>query len=140
MNPNRMQELSTISTAVHLVDRDDPVTAHVTNPSMVAWDIHRADKRWPKQDEAPFLWLTFVCWDALCRQGEYPRTHVDGKTETPSFPRFRDQDCLAIDEPDDDNVSPADPTTPAAEAGSPLHSASEQASTGNVSTTQPTPS
>lgn len=126
MNPNTMRDkLSTIATTVHLVDRD--VEVRVTNPSLVAWDITRADKGWPAADAAPMLWLTFLAWDALCRAGDYPR----GEGKATTFAKFRDEDCLKIDEPEDDET---DPTKTAAADGSPSLSASEPASTGTGST------
>lgn len=134
MNPNKLDpdKLSTIHTTAHLTD-DRDLVVHVRNPSLVAWDITRADKGWPKADDAPLLWLTFLCWDALCRQGDYPRG--EGKSST--FAKFRDDDCLLIDEPED---APADPTKTAAADGSPSLSASEPASTGSGSTKRPTSS
>lgn len=134
MNPNKLTDkLATINTTVHLTD-DRQVDVHVRNPSLVAWDIARADKGWPKADDAPLLWLTFLCWDALCRQGDYDR----GEGKATTFAKFRDEDCLLIDEPEDTDGE--DPTKPAAEAGSASRSASEPASTGTSSRQPPTSS
>lgn len=126
MNPNMMRDsLAAIATTVHLADGRE-LHVNVRNPSLAAWDITRADKGWPKADDAPSLWMTYICWDALCRQGDYPR--ADGKTST--FPHFRDVDCAMIDDPEDVD---ADPTRTAVEQDSPSLSASEPDSPGESS-------
>lgn len=134
MNPNKLDpdKLSTIHTKAHLAD-DRVLEVKVRNPSLCAWDQVRQDKGWPMADVAPMLWLTFLVWDALCRQGDYPR----GEGKQTTFAKFRDDDCLLIDEPED---APADPTKTAAADGSPSLSASEPASTGSDSTKRPTSS
>lgn len=38
------------------------------NEDLVSWDMTRGPRKWPKGDEAPFLWLTFLAWNAGKRQ------------------------------------------------------------------------
>jgi hypothetical protein len=42
-----------------------------TNADMVLWDLTRPKQRpaWPKFDEAPMLWMTFLSWAAARRTG-----------------------------------------------------------------------
>lgn len=42
------------------------------NPDLVLWDMTRTKHRWPKFDEAPFLWLTFIAWAAARRTAAIP--------------------------------------------------------------------
>lgn len=79
-----------------------------TNADLVLWDRTRAVKRWPKFDDAPFLWLTFLSWAAMRRTGEIP---VGTKYE-----EFEAQ-TLSIANADDDNPEPVDPTQPGAVPG-----------------------
>lgn len=39
------------------------------NRDMIQWDVTRARRDWPKGQEAPALWLTFLAWHALHRTG-----------------------------------------------------------------------
>lgn len=50
-------------------------TANTDHRDLVAWDIARGPRKWPKFDEAPFLALTVLAWSALRRSGE-----IDGLT------------------------------------------------------------
>lgn len=56
-----------------LVVRDghEPLEMQTTNADLVLWDLTRPKQRptWPKFDEAPFLWLTFLSWAAARRTG-----------------------------------------------------------------------
>ena len=42
------------------------------NPDLVLWDMTRVRHKWPKFDEAPFLWLTFIAWAAAKRTEAIP--------------------------------------------------------------------
>lgn len=44
------------------------------NPDLVLWDMTRNKHKWPKFDEAPFLWLTFLAWACARRTGEIEQT------------------------------------------------------------------
>jgi hypothetical protein len=39
------------------------------NRDMILWEKTRARHKWPKFDEAPIWWLTFLAWSAARRQG-----------------------------------------------------------------------
>jgi hypothetical protein len=101
---------ATIDNRVTLADGRELI-AEVRNPDMIAWDFETKAKKWGGAQESPILWLTFVSWHALCRAGEYPKFESDGKTST--FKKFREEDCLTVDEIDDGNDDAGDPTPPA---------------------------
>jgi hypothetical protein len=50
-------------------DPDKPLEIQTTNGDLVLWDRTRIKHRWPKFDEAPFLWLTFISWAGARRAG-----------------------------------------------------------------------
>jgi hypothetical protein len=39
------------------------------NRDMIVWETTRARHKWPKFDEAPMMWLTFLAWSAARRTG-----------------------------------------------------------------------
>lgn len=39
------------------------------NVDLVAWDRHRARSREPLPSDAPFVWLNFLAWHVLKREG-----------------------------------------------------------------------
>ena len=80
-----------------LVIRDghEPIELQTDNRDLVLWDMTRARHKWPKLDEAPFVWLTFISWAAARRTGaiEPDRT----------YERWRDE-TLGVEALDDDEV------------------------------------
>lgn len=50
-------------------DGHEDLEIQTTNADLVLWDRTRAKHKWPKFDEAPFLWLTFLSWAAARRTG-----------------------------------------------------------------------
>lgn len=42
------------------------------NPDMVAFDLARAQNKWPGPSDAPFLYQTFLAYQALRRTGQLP--------------------------------------------------------------------
>jgi hypothetical protein len=50
-------------------DSDEPLEVQCANPDLVLWDMTRTRHKWPKFDEAPFLWLTFISWAGAKRLG-----------------------------------------------------------------------
>lgn len=50
-------------------DGHEPLEVQTANPDLVLWDRTRIRHKWPKFDEAPFLWLTFISWAAARRTG-----------------------------------------------------------------------
>jgi hypothetical protein len=79
------------------------------NPDLVLWDMTRAKHKWPKFDEAPFLWLTFLAWAAARRSGS-----INGETTWEVW--LADTvDVAAIDDDGDDDAGR--PTQPVAAPG-----------------------
>ena len=50
-------------------DGHDDLEIQTDNRDLVLWDRTRVKHRWPKFDEAPFVWLTFISWAAARRTG-----------------------------------------------------------------------
>lgn len=50
----------------------DTLEIQTANPDLVLWDRTRVKHKWPKFDDAPFLWLTFISWAAARRTGAIP--------------------------------------------------------------------
>jgi hypothetical protein len=44
-------------------------TVQTLNVDMLRWDRDRAKHKWPGGDEAPFVWMTYLAWCALRREG-----------------------------------------------------------------------
>jgi hypothetical protein len=53
-------------------DGHEPLTIQTNNQDLVRWDRTRVRNRWPKLDEAPFIWFTFISWSAAQRTGAIP--------------------------------------------------------------------
>lgn len=47
----------------------EPVEFQTDNRDAVLWDRTRVKHKWPKFDEGPFIWLTFLSWAAARRTG-----------------------------------------------------------------------
>jgi hypothetical protein len=68
----RDTRLSAPVVRVWLEGHDEPLVLQTRNPDLVLWDRTRAKHGWPKFDDAPFLWLTFLSWAAARRTGSIP--------------------------------------------------------------------
>jgi hypothetical protein len=88
----------------------DPLEVQTANPDLVLWDMTRVKHRWPKFDEAPFLWLTFISWAAARRTGAIEPAYT--------FERWRDEvlDVADVSVRDDDTEL-GSPTGPGADPG-----------------------
>lgn len=73
------------------------------NVDLILWDRTRVRHGWPKVDEAPFVWMTFIGWAALKREGATTLDHA-------AFEKA----CLECSVLTDEAV---DPTSSAAEQG-----------------------
>jgi hypothetical protein len=98
-----------LSTPLVRVTLDDGrvLTVQVRNTEYLRWDRTAAKHGWPRMQQAPFLWITFVAWAALRREGRIP---ADWTWEA-----FSDVHCLEVTPaaPDGNGSSPnADPTLP----------------------------
>lgn len=78
----------------------------VANPSLVAWDRHRARHKWPTTEEAPILWMTFIAWHHMKARGLIACDYAD----------FEEKRCLSVDGGEEEVEQ--DPTQPAPGAGS----------------------
>lgn len=77
----------------------------IANPSLVAWDRTRATRKWPKVDDAPILWMTFIAWHHMKAHGLVDCDYTE----------FEETLCVNVDGGDD---ADEDPTRPAPAAGS----------------------
>jgi len=50
-------------------DGQEPLEVQSDNRDLVGWEATRLKHKWPKFDEAPFKWLTFLAWSAARRAG-----------------------------------------------------------------------
>lgn len=87
----------------------DVLEVQTANPDLVLWDMTRTKHRWPKFDEAPFLWLTFISWAAARRTGAIPIDYT--------FDRWREDVIDVAGEDDDDDSELGTPTQPGLEPG-----------------------
>jgi hypothetical protein len=53
-------------------DGHEDLEVQTDNRDLVLWDRTRIRHKWPKFDEAAFLWLTFLSWSAARRMGAIP--------------------------------------------------------------------
>lgn len=53
----------------------EPLEVQADNRDLVGWESTRAKHKWPKFDEAPFKWLTFLGWSAARRAGQESGTY-----------------------------------------------------------------
>jgi hypothetical protein len=50
-------------------DGEEPLEIQTDNRDLVGWEQTRVRHKWPKFDEAPFKWLTYLSWSAARRTG-----------------------------------------------------------------------
>ena len=88
----------------------DPLEVQTDNRDLVLWDRTRIRHKWPKMDEAPFLWLTFISWAAARRTGAIPADHT--------YERWADE-VLEVGSTTDDDDADDDglPTEPGPDPG-----------------------
>lgn len=94
------------------LEAPEVLEVQTVNPDLIAWDMTRAKHHWPKTDEAPFKWLTFIAWHAARRTGAITTEDTYEAWELST---------LMVENIDDDEDSggdgPADPTHREAEPG-----------------------
>jgi hypothetical protein len=80
-------------------DGHDDLELQTTNADMVLWDLTRPKQRppWPKFDEAPMLWMTFLSWAAARRTGAIETSYTWDQWRTDVLEVEPQQDA-----PDDD--------------------------------------
>lgn len=86
----------------------EPIRVQVNNHALVGWDLTYKQKGWPKAEDANLLWLTWVTWKQMQKDGTY--------AQGDNFAAFREDDCLNIDRVNQD--ADVDPTPEAAPSGS----------------------
>jgi hypothetical protein len=77
-------------------DGQDDLEVQADNRDLILWDRTRIRHKWPKFDEAPFLWLTFLSWSAARRSGAIAPDLTYERWES---------DVLDVSTVDDDNTT-----------------------------------
>src|SRR5690349_14662754 len=95
---------------VELADGTTHEDLAITNRCLVEFDFERSKLQWPKAEDSPFLWLTFLAYRQLVHNGA-----VEPSVK---FKTFREDMCVDIDRKDKDRKPDADPTPQAQEQGS----------------------
>jgi len=54
------------------LDDGEVLVVQTHNADLVRWDRTAAKHGWPGFQAAPFLWVTFLAWSALRREGKIP--------------------------------------------------------------------
>lgn len=90
-------------------DGHEPLEVQTANPDLVLWDRTRVKHRWPKFDEAPFLWLTFISWAAARRTGAIGNEVTYERWEADVL------DVAHVDDTDDEVTELGRPTQPGPE-------------------------
>jgi hypothetical protein len=85
-------------------DEGKDYEVQIRNVELCAFDRERGRYGWPKADEAPFIWMTYVGWKALIRTGQIAQCPLS---------EF-EQRCLSVETVGEE---PVDPTRPAATGG-----------------------
>jgi hypothetical protein len=73
---------------------------------MLAWDDTRVKHKWPKMEDAPSRWLTFISWHAARRTGAIP---VDLRHEEWARQVI---DVSAVDDDDESDIGAPFPVAP----------------------------
>ena len=92
-------------------DDEKALEVQTTNADLVLWDRTRIKHKWPKFDEAPFLWMTFLAWAACRRSGLIPPDTTYEAWEA---------DVLEVSSDDDEETDQGFPTNAEAAPGSSL--------------------
>lgn len=94
-----------------LRDKHGPIIVQADNRDLLAFERTRLKQRpiWPKMEDSPFQWLTFISWSAAKRQGLIDIPYQEWESEV--------IDCAALD-PDDERADElGGPTVPGPEPG-----------------------
>jgi hypothetical protein len=57
---------------VHM-DDGSVLTVQTLNRDLLNWDRTRAARKWPTAEETPSVWITYLAWAALTREGQIPK-------------------------------------------------------------------
>lgn len=102
--------LKTPIVSVVLEQNDELVefTVQTDNRDAVAWDMHRNRVNWPAGTDAPMLWMTYLAWSAMRRDGSTPAAGL-------TFEQFNDSTRSISSAKLADESEPMDPTQAGAE-------------------------
>lgn len=92
-------------------------TVQTDNRDAIQWDVSRGRRGWPRFDEAPMLYMTFLAWHAMHRTGATRQTFDEFMAAAVEV-KVLDQEGNAVDPADataDDVL--VNPTQPAAVTG-----------------------
>lgn len=86
----------------------EPLEIQTDNRDLVLWDRTRVKHRWPKFDEAAFLWLTFLSWSAARRTGAIDSGYTFEKWEAEvlDVAAVEDEDVTEIGSPTQPGLAP----------------------------------
>ena len=76
----------------------EPLEVQTDNRDLVLWDRTRIRHKWPKFDEAAFLWMTFLSWSAARRQGAIEPSYTFERWEADVL------EVTAVEEPEEDDL------------------------------------
>jgi hypothetical protein len=90
-------------------DGHEPLEVQTDNRDLVLWDRTRVKHRWPKFDEAAFLWMTFTAWSAARRSGAIPpdMTFERWESEVLDVSTIEDEDDTELGTPTQAGHEPA---------------------------------
>lgn len=86
---------------------DTEYRVRALNVDLVAWDRHRAKFHEPSPTDAPFVWLNYLAWHVLNREGVFPGTRAEFEVAAVEVSSATDEDA--------DEDAGADPTNRAHE-------------------------
>ena len=84
----------------------EPLEVQTDNRDMILWEKTRLKHRWPKFDESPMMWLTFLAWAAARRTGAIELGYSWEKWESETL-----QVSTVDDKGSDEDGRPFDPAT-----------------------------
>jgi hypothetical protein len=85
----------------------EPLEIQTDNRDMILYEKTRVKHRWPKFDESPIMWLTFLSWAAARRTGAIPPDYRWEKWEAETL----QVGTVDKDEGDDEGGRPFDEAT-----------------------------
>jgi hypothetical protein len=67
--PEPIKLRSPLVRVIRASEPDKELMIQTANPDLLLWDKTRAKHKWPKFDDAPTKWLTFISWAGARRNG-----------------------------------------------------------------------
>lgn len=107
-DPARLR--SPLVRVIRASEPDKELMVQTANPDLLLWDMTRGKHKWPKFDEAPTKWLTFISWAGARRAGLIDQGLTYEAWEA---------DCLEAMPPDEDEDNETGAPFPARVTGSP---------------------